>query len=125
MSTDEESVEEVDLGEIERRAQAHAALFLREEFEDRQQRCILGGALGLTITGVVVFVLTPLFALSGAALAIGVFVPLAAVALLWWRRFRCPRCEKIPVVWATLVQHRALSLPGCPHCGLSFEVPAP
>lgn len=120
---DEEADEEFDLEAIQARARRHAEHFLREEFQDRRRQCILGTAAWILLAGFNGFILTPVFHLDDTTAIAATTAPLVAALLLWPMRFRCSRCEKIPIVWATIFHHRTLDLPGCPHCGLPFHEP--
>lgn len=111
------------LAEVLRVARAQADALLREEWRARRTECVLGAGgilmIGLILGGCII----PMFGIGGASAVLGVSVPLLIAAVWFWRRWRCPRCDRTPVHLATTRPEQLLrpfALPGCPHCGLRF-----
>lgn len=108
---------------IRKQAMADTEDFLRGEYVDRRRQCLFGGGgfalIGLLMGGAI----GPMFALDALQCGLSAAVPLVLSVATFITRFRCPRCEKPPVSWASLQHYPGLSVPGCSHCGLSFEAP--
>lgn len=103
------------------KAMADAEGFLRDEYIDRRRQCLFGGGgfalIGLLMGGAI----GPMFQLDTLQWVLGAAVPFVVSVVTLTTRFRCPRCEKPPVSWASLQHYPGLSVPGCSHCGLSFR----
>lgn len=106
--------------EILEKARQDAAIFLREEWRARKREVLFGPG-GLIIIGALLSIcIGPIFSLELRELAL-------VVALTWigaagWAalRWRCPRCERVPIERHTLLAHKILDPVSCPHCGLAY-----
>lgn len=113
------------LASVLEQAREDADAFLREEYRERLRFCLFAGT-GLLFTSVFMgFFIIPVFDLEGN-LAKGLVIgPIAGILALWFFRFRCTRCDRIPILPSTLFHFKTMDLPGCPHCGLKFHVEEP
>lgn len=109
------------LARVLEQARVEADAFLREEYRERLRLCLFGGT-GLLFTAVFMgFFINPVFDIEGN-LAYGlVGAPIAGILVLWFFRFRCTRCDKIPILPSTMFHFKTMDLPGCPYCGLKFH----
>ncbi len=102
------------------KAKKDAEVFLRDEWQARQREVLFGPG-GLLIIGALLSICVgPIFDLDITTLAIGVGGIILASMVWTALRWRCPRCEKIPLQHVTLLVHKVYTPTSCPHCGLSL-----
>lgn len=120
-----EALDAEALARVLEQAREEADAFLREEYRERLRLCLFLGT-GLLFTSVFMgFFIIPVFDLEGNLAKGLVIAPIVGILALWFFRFRCTRCDKIPILPSTLFHFKTMDLPGCPHCGLKFHLEEP
>ena len=106
---------------IVERAHEDAAIFLRDEWRARKREVLFGPG-GLIIIGALLSICVgPIFALDLWSIAFVLALILLAAGGWTALRWRCPRCEQVPIERHTLIAHKMLDPVSCPHCGLALQ----
>ena len=109
----------MEVEEVVARAREANNTYLQEEWRARKREVLFGPGGLLIIGALLSLCVAPTFGLDLGALTAVVMFVMASAAGWAALRWRCPRCERVPLEPRAILAQKTLIDPArCPHCGM-------